>query len=118
MFPQSLAHQCGTVAFRPARGPIGGLQKLFLEDNLYGFHMWSLLHSLVHKIQLRRSTYAHFFPNASRFERPRSSGVMATRNSTFALKVRNQGSARAGMPEGSSRFTTRVPPRCPSCSQK
>jgi hypothetical protein len=42
----------------------------------------------------------------------------ATRNSMFALKVRNQGSASAGMPEGSSRLTTKTPPRWPLCSQK
>ncbi len=30
MLPQCLAHQCGTVPFGPARGSIGGLQKLLI----------------------------------------------------------------------------------------
>jgi hypothetical protein len=62
--------------------------------------------------------YAHFLPSASRPARARSSGVIATRNSTSALKVRNHGSANVGIFDGSSRFTIMVAPRCPLRSVK
>src|SRR6266545_3170690 len=62
--------------------------------------------------------YAHFFPSASRPARARSSGVIATRNSTSASKVRNHGSANAGIFDASSRFTIMIAPRCPSRSVK
>ena len=52
----------------------------------------------------------HFFPNASRLARERSSGVMAIRNSTSALNVRNNGSASAGTSDGLLTLTTKVPP--------
>ena len=62
--------------------------------------------------------YAHFFPSESRPARPRSSGVIATRNSTSALNVRNHGSASTGTSDGSFTFTTKVPPRLPWRSEK
>ena len=96
----------------PLAGPCEKSQfKLSMQPSIaFGWQFWTIQNLAVN--------YAHCLPNASRLERPRSSGVIATRNSTFALKVRNQGSARAGMPEGSSRLTTRVPPRGQLCSQK
>src|SRR6202522_3881095 len=47
-----------------------------------------------------------------------SSNFIAIRNSTSALKVKNQGSANIGTSEASFRLTTKVPPRLPWCSEK
>jgi hypothetical protein len=58
-----------------------------------------------------KSDYAHFFPISSRPAFLRSSGVMTTLNSTFALKVRNQGSARVGIFDGSDISTIMTAPR-------
>ena len=62
--------------------------------------------------------HAHFFPSASSPAFLRSSGVMAILNSTSAWKVKNHGSARAGMREASGISTTRTAPRLPQCSVK
>jgi hypothetical protein len=48
MFPQRFAHQRGTIQFRPARGPIGGLQEFLIENYLDCFHMSILLHPILH----------------------------------------------------------------------
>src|SRR5207248_1581940 len=62
--------------------------------------------------------YPHFIPSSSRPARRRSSGVITTLNWQSASKVRKNGSARLGIRLGSSRSTTRIPPRCPSMSVK
>jgi hypothetical protein len=51
--------------------------------------------------------YAHFVPSDTKSARARSSGVIATRNSTSALNMGNQGSASLGTSEGSLTLTTR-----------
>src|SRR5690349_325264 len=48
----------------------------------------------------------------------RSCGFMTGRNQTFALKARNQGSATAGISEGSCMSKTIAPERWPSSSAK
>jgi hypothetical protein len=48
MFPQGVAHQSGTVSPTAFRGLVGGVQQLFIQHDLYDFHMWNLLHSIVH----------------------------------------------------------------------
>ena len=58
-----------------------------------------------------QSDYAHFFPISSRPALLRSSEVMTTLNSTFALKVRNHGSARLGIFDGSDISTIMTAPR-------
>src|ERR1700730_851669 len=58
-----------------------------------------------------KSDYAHFFPISSRPAFLRSSEVMTTLNSTFALKVRNHGSARVGIFDGSDISTIMTAPR-------
>ena len=40
---QGVAHQCGTIPLGPARGLIGGPEKLLIEDNLNGFHIVDLI---------------------------------------------------------------------------
>ncbi len=55
VFAQGIAYQCGTIPFRLARHLIRGLQKLLIEDNLDGFHMWTPFHSILH------SPAIHFF---------------------------------------------------------
>jgi hypothetical protein len=53
--PEGLPHQCGTVLFHSPRCPIRGLQKTFIENNLDRFHMWTLVHSILHTQRLKCS---------------------------------------------------------------
>jgi hypothetical protein len=48
MFAESVAHQRRAILPRAARGPIGGKKERFVEDDLHGFHMWTLLNSILH----------------------------------------------------------------------
>jgi hypothetical protein len=50
MFTQGLAHQRGTIPFQPTRGPVGGLQKSLVENNLNRFHMSNMLDSILYII--------------------------------------------------------------------
>ena len=60
MFTECIADQRRAILLLEARGPIGGAKERFIEDDLHGFHMWSLLHSLLHS-QRKRGLAA--FPN-------------------------------------------------------
>src|SRR5208283_4203884 len=68
--------------------------------------------------RMPRLRYEYFFPSSSRPAFWRSSGVMAIWYFTLALKVRNQGSANAGIWEGSTRSMTSIAPLFPLCSVK
>jgi|SRR5580700_6717563 hypothetical protein len=48
MFAQGIPHERGTIALRPARSLVCCLQELLIENNLNGFHMWTLFHSILH----------------------------------------------------------------------
>lgn len=48
MFTQSIPHQCRAVAFRPDGRTVSCLQQLFVENDLNGFHVSNLIHSIVH----------------------------------------------------------------------
>lgn len=48
MLPQRVSHQRRPIALRPPCRLIGGEQELFVEYDLNGFHMWILLHSILH----------------------------------------------------------------------
>jgi hypothetical protein len=48
VFPKGFPHQGGTVALHSPCGPIRGLQKALIENNLDSFHMWTPLHSILH----------------------------------------------------------------------
>ena len=63
---------------------------------------------------------AYFFTAASMLGPAfaKSSGVIAGMNSTFALAVKNQGSARAGICDTSDILTTMMPPRWPASAVK
>jgi hypothetical protein len=63
---------------------------------------------------------AYFFTAASMLgpALAKSSGVIAGMNSTFALPVKNQGSARAGICDTSNILTTMMPPRWPPSAVK
>jgi len=50
MFAQRFTNECGTIQFGATRGLIGGVQKLFIENNLDCFHMSTLFHSILHNI--------------------------------------------------------------------
>ena len=67
---------------------------------------------------LRDPAQAQSLPSLSSFARARSSGLMATRNSTSASNVRYQGSANDGTSEASFKSTTSTPPRWPLISVK
>jgi hypothetical protein len=55
MFPQRVAHQCGTVSLCALRSLIGGVQQLFIQHDLNDFHMWSLFHSILHMEDISQS---------------------------------------------------------------
>jgi hypothetical protein len=48
MFPQGVAHQRRSVSLRALGGLVGGVQQLFIQDNLNDLHMWNLFHSILH----------------------------------------------------------------------
>jgi hypothetical protein len=48
MFPQSVAHQSGTISPSALRGLVGGVQQLFIQYDLNNLHMWNLFHSILH----------------------------------------------------------------------
>src|SRR5580704_11666663 len=49
MLTESITHQGGAVPLGATGGLISCAQQLFVEYDLNGFHMWSLLHSAFHK---------------------------------------------------------------------
>src|SRR5271154_1288505 len=69
MFPQGIAHQSGTVSPSALRGPVGGVQQLFIQHDLNDLHMWNPFHSILHingltesvNPQLRPSTFSSHF---------------------------------------------------------
>ncbi len=48
MFPQRFAHQDGTILFCSSSSLVGGAQQIFVENDLDGFHMSTLFHSILH----------------------------------------------------------------------
>ncbi len=48
MFPQGVPHKRGSIPLGSTRCLIGGMQKLFIEDNLNCFHMSTLFHNILH----------------------------------------------------------------------
>ncbi len=48
MFPQRFAYHCGTILFGSASSLVGGAQQLRIENDLDGFHMSTLFHSILH----------------------------------------------------------------------
>ena len=51
VFPERVAHQCGTIPFCPASSPVGALEELLVENNLNGFHIVNLPQRTPHLIQ-------------------------------------------------------------------
>ena len=49
MLAESVTHQSGAVPLGATGSLIGCPQELLVQHDLHGFHMWSLLHSAVHK---------------------------------------------------------------------
>ena len=50
---KGFSNQCGAILLGVPRGAIGGLQELFVEYDLDGFHVWTLFHSIVHSEKSR-----------------------------------------------------------------
>ena len=45
---KGIANQRRPIQFCATRSPVCGAQQFRVEDNLDGFHMWTLLHSILH----------------------------------------------------------------------
>jgi hypothetical protein len=47
MFAEGVADQRRAILFREARDPVGCAEERLVEHDLYGFHMWTLFHSIL-----------------------------------------------------------------------
>lgn len=86
MFAESVAKQGGSVALGSARRLIRGLQELFVQYDLDGFHVWRILHSFAHNQWSLRKAAFKTKSRARRFLRV-SQQLLESRMSTQCFQI-------------------------------
>lgn len=89
---QRVTYQCGTIPFRSARGLIGGMQELFIENDLDYFHMLNSIHTIFHIILHNKTIFRNHHRTVLRLRH--FAAVICSRSWMPKASIKNPGESQ------------------------